>query len=367
MKFSILAVGTELTSGQITNRNAAWISQRLSNLGLQTEIHVTVSDDRASILEALSILESKSDFIFVSGGLGPTSDDFTRDLITEWSGQAVQFHELSWKKIQDRLQSRGLPVSDFQKQQCYFPHNAQVLDNSEGTANGFYLTKNTKHLWALPGPPNEVAAIWNDHIEIQIQKLTESLDRYMTVSWDALGLGESLAPSLIEPAVKGSGADIGYRVHMPYLEIKLSFFRSQYEKMKPFINQVEESLQKYTVSRNGEDIINSLQKIILKAPHFFVCDEVTQGLLMMRLSNLRKSDYTFTTDQNLVAPLNCWKIHCQFINEFEIQLELTKPDDLPFRRIIQSPYIKSAQMSNRMRQYFSEMILIMTCQHWRVL
>ncbi len=364
MKSSVLAVGTELISGQITNRNAAWISQKLSEMGLQTEIHLTVADDRAAILEALHFLESKSDLIFVSGGLGPTSDDFTRELITEWAQQSPVFHEESWKKIQEKLNSRGLPIADNQKQQCYFPDTSQVLDNSQGTANAFYLKKNSKHLWARPGPPNEVAAVWNDHIQTQLQSMTQNLDRYVTVSWDALGLGEAIAPSLVEPAAVGSGADIGYRVHMPYLEIKFSYYKSQHEKMLPHIARIEESLKKYTISRNGQDILDPLSRILEKVPLLHVCDQVSKGLLFSRLLTIRKNDMTFTTQKSLKPDPLSWQIYCHFINEFEFELELSRPDQAPIKKIIGSPFNRGPQMSDRRRQYFSEMTLITAVQEW---
>lgn len=365
MNASVLAVGTELTSGQITNRNAAWISQRLSELGLQTEIHMTVADDRAAIRDALLILEKKSDFIFVSGGLGPTSDDFTRELITEWAGQPAEFHEPSWEKIKARLNARNLPVAEFQKQQCYFPRNSHIIENSAGTANAFYLKKADKHLWALPGPPNEIAAVWSEHIQTQMQKLTENLNPYMTVSWDCLGLGEATAPTLVEPFVKNTTAELGYRVHMPYLEIKFSFFKSELEKLQLHIDKIEEVLKPYTITRNGTDILQSLDKILGQAEHLFVCDEITQGLLLARLQTIRKTNFTYTTDKSLPAHGMSWQIHCLSINEFEFELKLVSPAKKIFTRGISSPYSQAQQMSERRRQYFSEMALITAVQHWR--
>lgn len=365
MKAGVLAVGTELTSGQITNRNAAWISKKLSQIGLQTDIHLTVSDDRPSILEALQLLEKKCDFIFVTGGLGPTSDDFTRELIAEWSGLSMEFHEPSWKKIQERLNSRNIPIAEFQKQQCYFPQNSQVLENSLGTANAFYLQKMKKHLWALPGPPNEIEAVWEDHIKNQMTDLTRNLNPYQTVSWDALGIGEAIAPTLVEPVVQGSGADIGYRVHLPYLEIKFSFFKSDSEKMKPYIEKVEKALKPYTVSRNGEDILYAFDKILSQVPKIFIQDEVTQGVLISRLQTVRKHDLTYTTDKNLTVTTDYFQILCHFKDEFEFELELRSPHFTTLKKRISSPFSKGAQMTERRRQYFAEAILIEAVQHWK--
>jgi molybdenum cofactor synthesis domain-containing protein len=152
MKASILAIGTELTTGQIVNQNAANLSTKLKALGVIVTTHLTVPDDRQIILKSLKFLETASDteensnhdIIFVTGGLGPTSDDFTRDLIAEWSGLPMKFDETSWIHIQERLKSRGFVVHERQKQQCYFPEKSEILFNSEGTANGFKLFVNKK-------------------------------------------------------------------------------------------------------------------------------------------------------------------------------------------------------------------------------
>src|SRR4051794_23818144 len=102
-KASILAIGTELTTGQITNRNAAWISEQLVNLGAEVVLHEVVADEHQHIREALERCGKVSQLVFVTGGLGPTSDDFTRNVVAEWLGQPLEFDDPSWKRIVSRL------------------------------------------------------------------------------------------------------------------------------------------------------------------------------------------------------------------------------------------------------------------------
>ena len=139
MKASVLAIGTELTNGQILNKNAATISQKLKTFGLQTELHLTVPDNHKLMLESMRYLEAQSDLIFITGGLGPTSDDFTRDVVSTWVGKPLQFDENSWNQIVQRLTVRGLQVREIQRQQCFFPEGSEILQNKEGTANAFRL------------------------------------------------------------------------------------------------------------------------------------------------------------------------------------------------------------------------------------
>lgn len=138
MKASLIAVGTELTTGQIFNKNGSWLSQRLKNLGVEVTCHLVVPDDKAEMLRAMDFC-SNSDLVFVTGGLGPTSDDFTRDVIAEKAKAKLIFDESSWKHVTDRLTSRGYTVKEIQRQQCFFPEGSTILQNSQGTANGFLL------------------------------------------------------------------------------------------------------------------------------------------------------------------------------------------------------------------------------------
>ncbi len=283
MKASILAVGTELTTGQIVNRNASWISERLKSRGLLTELHLTVPDDRALMLESMRFCASHADLVFITGGLGPTSDDFTRNVVAEWTGLSLEFDHESWQYINDRLGSRGYKVTDIQKQQCYFPRGAQILKNSQGTAHGFKLGFGKKTIYVLPGPPKEIEAIWNELIENDILKLTENIDRHLTLSWDTMGLGESQIAERIENVVgTDSKYEIGYRVHLPYVEVKFSFLESQVADAKTYSDQIDSILTDCTVLKNGEDVVTYLISYMKKFDHVEIYDNATGGILASR-------------------------------------------------------------------------------------
>jgi molybdenum cofactor synthesis domain-containing protein len=156
MKAIVLGIGTELVDGQIVNKNAAWISEKLKKIGLTTALHLVVPDDKKLILEALDFCAQYADLMFVTGGLGPTTDDFTREVISTWTNLELKFDEDSWQHIKDRLEPRGYVVKDIQRQQCFYPAGSVVLKNSEGTANAFYLEAKDKKIFVLPGPPREM-------------------------------------------------------------------------------------------------------------------------------------------------------------------------------------------------------------------
>lgn len=364
MKASLLTVGTEITSGQILNENARVLSQNLQSLGVETVIHISVPDHRQLILEGLNTCASKSDFLFVTGGLGPTSDDFTRDLINLWAeNKPMEFHQPSWDKVQRRLSERGLLAHDFQKQQCFYPHGSIVLENSQGTANGFYLQANHKHLWALPGPPNEIEALWVDHVLKHIQSF--ALDPKITKSWDVIGLGENQVAHAVESSLHGFQGEIGYRVHQPFVEFKLSFYESQKKHALPYIDQVEKLLANSTVTRDGENISFQFCKILQSAPHMTIIDEVTEGRWLAQLAPHMKSTLSkceFTYSKKKMSVISGWSAHLTSINETECNLTIQK--DNTIKKVFISTPLSAPALKERKKLYFAEMAMLNIVQAW---
>lgn len=249
MKASIIGIGTELTLGQILNRNAQWISEKLQLLGVETVIHLAVPDNETLILEALDFSARHSDLLFTTGGLGPTTDDFTKDVIAKWTGKKLIYDQTSWDRIVEIFNNRGATIREFQKQQAYFPEGSQILTNNAGTANAFSMNVSApttpKKLYVLPGPPLEIETLWADHIGHELEVLCKDLDPYLTYSWDCQNAGESEIAFRTEAALEGCTFTKGYRVHKPYVEVKLSFYKSQLKQAAPFIKALDESLANY--------------------------------------------------------------------------------------------------------------------------
>lgn len=227
LRTAILAIGTELTSGQIVNRNASWISQKLARHGIVTREHATVPDDRAQILDALGRLAREAGVLFLTGGLGPTSDDFTRVVLAEKLGLPLEWDEDSWVFIQDRLGRRGINAQEIQKQQCYYPQGSRILTNRQGTAHAFMVEAEGVFYVCLPGPPREIEAVWEDHLEPWLTARFPQADPWITRSWEILGQPESEVATRAVAALRGCPYEFAYRVHLPYVEFKLSYRKSQ--------------------------------------------------------------------------------------------------------------------------------------------
>ena len=336
-------------------------------MGVQTSAHWTVPDDRALIRRALDLSAEVSDLIFVTGGLGPTTDDFTRDMIADWAGFPLQWHEASWTHLCERLESRGIAVHEIQRQQCFYPEGAEVLSNSQGTANGFRLRAQGKMLVVLPGPPREIEALWRDHLQVWLPSQFPNLDAWITRSWDTIGSGESSVAEIVEAALAGCEFEKGYRVHLPYVEVKLSYPRSRLAEGEKWVAKLTESLAPQTVLRDGDDSSRLLAQGImalpltnaqsLDRPRVILVDEISGSYFWSRLS----PHFTPLWREHAVV----WSNEALDAREQDLVLRLARNGAGDARASISykghrratefsSPY-QSALLQDREKQYFAEL------------
>ena len=289
-KAATLAVGTEVTDGQILDRNSAWISEKLAKAGLEVVEHRAVPDDRAMIAVALGELASRVDYLFVTGGLGPTSDDFTREVLAGVFERPLALDEGAWRRVQEKLTARGVEPRPIQKQQCYFPQGSRLIDNPAGTAEGFAfegaLEGKEVRVYALPGPPSEVAAVWQGGIAREIEAAVPAEERETLVILRTLGKAESEVAELAEPHVAGSSLKVGYRAHMPYVEVKLWYRGSETAEALPIVGKIASELKTWLVNRDEEDVADPLIAVLGRGERIRIYDRATQGILQSRLFEL---------------------------------------------------------------------------------
>lgn len=156
MNAEILAVGSELLLGQITNTNAKFISNQLSELGINVYYHTVVGDNAKRLDEAITIAESRADLIIFSGGLGPTKDDLTKETIARHLDISLEFDEVALTYIEQFFAKRGRPMTENNRKQALVLADCEVLANHHGMAPGMILTKGGRTYILLPGPPKEL-------------------------------------------------------------------------------------------------------------------------------------------------------------------------------------------------------------------
>lgn len=245
---ALLAIGTEITTGQILNKNAQWLSTELLKLGLNVNYQLSVPDSEELIIKALDFLEPQSEIIIITGGLGPTSDDFTRKVLAQKYQKPLQWNESNWERVQSKLQSRGVQIRPLHRQQCEFPEGATILSNSMGVADGFRidLSANLK-VYALPGPPKELASIWENHLHGELQALVPESLKWVQKIWTVQGLPESEVASKVEVALGQDAAHALYRIHSPCVDVKLYFQNKDADFFKSLGDKIENALRPFLI------------------------------------------------------------------------------------------------------------------------
>jgi len=185
----ILSVGTELLLGNIANLDAQILSQGLSALGLNVYWHTVVGDNPQRAKQAVALAKQRADIIITTGGLGPTCDDLTKNVLAEAFGKKLVFDEGSAQRIQSYFQRTGRPMTENNLQQAMLPEGCTILENDWGTAPGCAFEAEGVHVVMLPGPPSECRPMFQYRVVPYLQQFREGVIASHTLK--LFGIGES--------------------------------------------------------------------------------------------------------------------------------------------------------------------------------
>ncbi|MBQ7886030.1 MAG: competence/damage-inducible protein A [Clostridia bacterium] len=185
----IVAIGTELLMGQIDNTDAQYLSRRLQSLGVAVYYHTTVGDNPQRMRDTLHLALSRSDIVITTGGLGPTQDDISKEIAAQLLGLEMIFDEASWQAIRSYFDRLGRICPENNRRQAMFARGASILPNECGTAPGCMIEKDGKIVIQLPGPPHEMADMFDKQVYGVLAEKTGGCiaSRYIRI----YGLGES--------------------------------------------------------------------------------------------------------------------------------------------------------------------------------
>lgn len=190
MKAEIISVGTELLMGELTDTNASWIAGRLPALGIQLQWVSIVGDDLPKLTEAFVQGWHRSDFIFTTGGLGPTQDDLTREAVAAALGETPVVQEQELENLRQWFRNRGQDMPTHNVKQAHLIPSAEFITNRNGTAPGWWAQRDGKHIVCMPGPPGENRAMWQDEIDARLKEIVDT-EVTITRNIKTLGLGEA--------------------------------------------------------------------------------------------------------------------------------------------------------------------------------
>lgn len=199
MIVELISVGTEILLGNIVNTNAAYLSEKCAALGLSCYYQDVVGDNEERLYETVKTALSRADVLLISGGLGPTQDDLTKEVAAKVMGKPLYLHEESKAIIQNFFEKRGLEITDNNWKQAMMPEGCIVVDNPNGTAPGVIMTENGKHVILMPGPPNELIPMFETSIMPYLAKLQSGVIYSQTVK--ICGVGESKAETMVKDLI----------------------------------------------------------------------------------------------------------------------------------------------------------------------
>ena len=196
----LICVGTELLMGQILNTNAHFIAKELAPSGIDMYHQVVVGDNPKRLTEAVRTALSRADVVLLSGGLGPTDDDLTKETVAEALGKELVLFEDEWNGIVSYFESRGRTVAPNNKKQAMFPKDAIILPNPNGTAPGCIMEAEGKAAILMPGPPRELRPMFLNHVLPYL--LEKSGHRLYSREVRIFGMGESDVTYRLDELIK---------------------------------------------------------------------------------------------------------------------------------------------------------------------
>lgn len=197
MLAEIITIGDEILIGQIIDTNSSWLGQELGKLGVQVIHRTSVSDQRSHIINALDAAKKRADLIILTGGLGPTKDDVTKQTLSEYFGSEMVLNERVLEWVNQIFRSRNLPVIDSNRNQAMVPANCKVLFNKSGTAPGMWFDEDGKVFISMPGVPFEMKTIFTEEAIPKILKRFE-LPVIIHRTLQTSSIGESFLAKKIE-------------------------------------------------------------------------------------------------------------------------------------------------------------------------
>lgn len=247
MQAILLSIGDELALGQTVDTNSAWLAGRLAGLGIPTLLHETVSDDRGLIAAALSWAAGKADLVLVSGGLGPTEDDLTRQALADAMGVELVEDPASLEALEAFFRGRGYAMAARNRVQALCPRGASMLANPAGTAPGIRARLGRAEVFVTPGVPREMKAMFEAVVLPFVQKHAGAAKTILTTKVNTFGLGESdVAEKLGDLMDRGRNPTVGTTVSGGLCSVRVRSEsddpRKAQDQINDTVNEVEACL-----------------------------------------------------------------------------------------------------------------------------
>jgi len=290
MRSVLLNTGTELLAGDVQDTHLAFIAREIFPLGLRIEERRTVGDG-AAIGETLKELFPRAEIIFVTGGLGPTSDDITRDIAAELLGLKLEEDAELLASLKERLRLRGIKWVASTARQAQVPKNSQILPNENGSASGLYLKANinaaipSPHVFLLPGPPRELQPMFRVHAMSILRSIVKGPPRLERRFYKVAVMGESVIEEKIGKKILAiPGVELGYCARPGEVDVRIIGERKALDQADQVV-RAELGDVIFTASDKAleEVLVDLLRR---REETLAIAESCTGGLLGNRITNV---------------------------------------------------------------------------------
>lgn len=290
MKCAILSVGTEILFGQIVNTNTVYLSKELNLMGIDVMYHYAVGDNPGRLARLISHAFSDCDLILATGGLGPTQDDLTKEVVAEVLHDEVILHQRSMDRLEDRFRQMSRPMTENNRKQAWFPSRAIVFDNDQGTAPGFALEEEGKTIICMPGPPREMKAMFQGRVKPFLQKKTEGIIYYRMLR--TFGLGESsMETQLLDLIDTQTDPTLATYAKEGECTLRIASKRPSLAEAKAAVDEmqkrVEERIGAYIYSAEDKELYQVVgEKLLEKGISISCAESCTGGLFAKAMTDV---------------------------------------------------------------------------------
>lgn len=298
LKAEIIAAGTELLLGETVDTNTAEISTWLADLGIGVYFHQTVGDNRLRMAAALSHALLRSNLIVITGGLGPTEDDMTKEVLAAVSGRPLYLHEESLAEIAAFFAARGRTMSENNRRQAMLPQGAEVLKNPIGTAPGVYVEINGAHVFCLPGVPSEMRAMWRESVVPILRRLVDGPYVISSRTLRFYGIGESDLETQVSDLLHGHNPTLAPYAGPGEVRLRITARASSEAEALRLIEPLEKEIEArvgHALYGKDDETLEGVVGNLLRETNrtLALAESCTGGLIAHRITNVAGSSTYF--------------------------------------------------------------------------
>ncbi len=292
MKCEIISIGSELTSGQNLDTNSQWLSRHLAEMGIAVGWHTTVADDLEANIEAFRIASRRAGLVLATGGLGPTQDDLTREVLARVAGVELFEDADSLRHIEEMFRRRNRTMPERNRVQAQFPTGSEAIFNARGTAPGIWMRMGECQIAAMPGVPSEMYGMFESQIKPRLAALGLGGGVLVQRKINTFGLGESaIEEKLLDLTKRGHVPEVGITVSDAVVSLRIlarapSLAEAQ-AQIAPVERTVRERLGSLVFGLDEEELQGTVAELLAtKRQSLATAEGVTAGLVAERLGSM---------------------------------------------------------------------------------